>query len=136
MDLGEIIPGQHVVTRGIEIVDRSYGGNGSALYYSFVPGFPYNNREVETGWSLGTVEDDLGTVYEHQCQGGWGPDSDGVIRHGDEFLGNVIPRRARTLKVSISPAWTPPGAWVRAFEVNIGDGKIVEIDEQVGPLTL
>jgi hypothetical protein len=133
VDLGEIIPGQHVVTRGIEIADRSYEGRGSALYYSFVPGFRHNDTAVETGWSLGTVEDDLGTIYNHQCQGRWGPDADGVVRRGDGFLGNIIPSVASILRVSICPVWTPPEEWVKNFEVNVVDGTVININKVVGP---
>jgi hypothetical protein len=68
IDLGELIAGQHIVLRGITLRTPW----GSVLRYSFVPGFSDQPRTTDASWRLGKVNDDLGTVYDHQGQGGWG----------------------------------------------------------------
>ena len=123
LDLGEIIQGQHVVIKGIERETE----RGSVLHYDFVPGFDVDDRDLDTSWMLGTVKDDIGTVYDHGGEGGCGPDPDWIIRWGDERLGNTVPSDARTLTVETQHAHylTPVGPWIRAFTVDLGSGKVI-----------
>lgn len=46
LDLGELVQGQHIVLRGIQLRTTS----GSVLHYSFVPGFRRDDRELDTSW--------------------------------------------------------------------------------------
>jgi hypothetical protein len=125
LDLGEIILGQHVVIRGIELNTE----RGSVLHYDFVPGFDHDDRELDTSWTLGDVNDDVGTRYDHDGEGGWGPDPDWIVRWGDERLGNTIPSSAGTLTVEIHHAHylTPPGDWVRVFTVDLTTGAVRDV---------
>ena len=125
LDLGEIIQGQHVVIKGIEMTTS----RGSVLHYDFIPGFDRDDRELDTSWSLGKVNDDVGTTYGHGGEGGWGPDPDWIVRWGDERLGNTIPSGAGTLTVEVHHAhyWTPPGHWVRSFAVDLTTGLVQDV---------
>jgi hypothetical protein len=122
MDLGELIAGQHVVLRGIELRTTS----GSVLHNDFVPGFPRDRKGLEVSWGLGEVHDDLGTVYDHQGQGGWGAHPDGIVHWGDEDLGNGIPAAASTLTIEVHHAndWNPRQAWIEEVSVDLASGEV------------
>jgi len=124
LDLGELIVGHHVVIKGIEITKRW----GSALHNDFVPGFDPDDLELDKSWGLGQITDDVGTVYEHGGQGGWGPHPDGLVHWGDEHLGNTIPRDATLLTIEVHYADSPPplGCWIRSFTVDLANGVVME----------
>jgi hypothetical protein len=129
-DLGELIPGQHIVLEGITLRTPW----GSALRSTFVPGFPKSNRRLNTSWGLGDVADDLGTACDHGGEGGWDPDADGIVRRGDEHLGNGIPSAASWLTIAFIPAhgWDVPGRWITKIMVDLTLNKIVGVCDWAG----
>lgn len=130
INLGELITGQHIVLRGITLRTPW----GSVLRYSFVPGFSDRPRTIDASWGLGTVNDDIGTVYDHQGQGGWGPDSDGIVRQGDEDLGNGIPPSASWLTIEFRPVHYSgaSGRWISKIMVDLALGSIIGICDTGG----
>ncbi len=124
-DLGELVPGRHIVLEGITLRTPW----GSALRYTFVPGFPKSDRHLNASWGLGDVADDLGTAYDHGGEGGWGPDADGTVRRGDEHLGNGVPSTASWLTIAFIPAngWDVPGRWITKIMVDLTLNKIVGV---------
>ncbi len=124
VDLGELVEGQHIVVRGIELRTIS----GSVLHYDFVPGFRKSDRRLDTSWGLGEVHDNLGSEYDHSGAGGWGAHPDGVVRWGDEDLGRGIPKEASLVEMEFHPAnsWTPTAEWVRRVRVDLRSGSVVE----------
>jgi hypothetical protein len=124
VDLGELVEGQHIVTRGIELRTTS----GSVLHYDFVPGFPESDRLLDTSWGLGEVHDDLESQYEHSGAGGWGAHPDGVVHWGDEDLGRGIPKEASWVEIDFYPAhsWVPSTEWVQRIRVDLRSGSVVD----------
>jgi hypothetical protein len=123
VDLGELIPGQHVVIEGIGM---RYPW-GSVLHNAFVPGFARSAKN--TDWGLLHVADDVGTNYEdHVGEGGWGADPDGIVRHGDESLGNGVPPSATRLTIEFNPAhdWDPPSPWIRVLTIELSTGEVTD----------
>jgi len=104
---------------------------GSVIHNEFVPGFRQDEEGFDTTWGLGEVSDDLGTAYEHGGQGGWGADTDGIVRRGDELLGNGGPPEASWLRIEVMPShtWTPPGPWIRSFTVDLAAGVLQDVVE-------
>jgi hypothetical protein len=128
LDLGEIVEGQHVVVKGIEL-GRPWG---SVLHNDFVPGFDTHDRNTNVTWGLGEVSDDVGTTYDHGGQGGWGPNpKDDLVHWGDEHLGNSIPGDATFVTIEVHHAyeWTPPDRWIRKFTVDLGTGAVIDLIE-------
>jgi len=125
VDLGQLISGQHVVLKGITLRTPW----GSVLRYAFVPGFSQTDRALDTSWGLGKVMDDMGTDYDHQGAGGWGADADGIVRRGDENLGNGIPPSAAWLRIEFHHAhyWEPPESWSRTLTIDLSSGEITNV---------
>jgi hypothetical protein len=125
LDLGELVQGQHIVLRGIQLRTTS----GSVLHYSFVPGFRRDDHELDTSWGLGRVGDDLGSEYDHSGGGGWGADPDGVVRDGDEDLGRGIPKAARWIEIEFRPAHDRRTAGPRILKIRVAvpSGSVSEV---------
>jgi hypothetical protein len=115
LDLGELVRGQHIVLRGIQLRTTS----GSVLHYRFVPGFDRDDHELDTSWGLGKVTDDLGSEYDHSGAGGWGADSDGIVRNGDEDLGRGIPNTARWVEIEFRPAHSQQVAGSQVLKIRL-----------------
>jgi hypothetical protein len=86
--------------------------------------------DLDVGWGLGEVSDDVGTVYDHMGAGGWGPDDDGIVRWGDEDLGNQIPATANALSLTVHRAnsWFPVHEWIQTFTVNLGSHEVTVVE--------
>jgi hypothetical protein len=78
------------------------------------------------------VTDDLGTDYDHQGVGGCGPEADGIVRRGDEDLGNGIPWSAAWLRMEFHHAnsWEPPKSWIRALTIILDSGEITNVTRE------
>lgn len=127
IDLGKLIDGQHVVLKGIETTDAY----GSQIHNDFVPGFKDSREsDLDTSWSLGEVTDDLGTTYAHRGEGGWGLNADGVVRQGEESLGNSIPKGATKLTISFWYAGShpPTSRWIQRLTLNPQTGEVLSIE--------
>lgn len=124
LDLGEMIPGHHVVVRGIELAT-------SQLHYEFVPGMT-DERMREGGsnfwwlWFL-HVADDLGTHYSDDNGGAFDTRRGGPATHGARNLGGTILSAATRLELTFKPApgWDPPSEVVRRATVDLRRGTIV-----------
>jgi hypothetical protein len=125
LDLGELVQGQHIALRGIQLRTTS----GSVLHYSFVPGFRRDDNELNTSWDLGTIRDDLGSEYDHSGTGGWGADIDGIVRQGDEDLGRGIPKSARWIEIEFRPAHDrlAAGRRVSKIRVDVASGTVSDV---------
>jgi hypothetical protein len=126
IDLGELLEGHHVVARGLEMSDA-----GGVLHYEFVPGLRQHEMETKGAffwyWKLST-HDDLGSPYCDDNGGAF--DSDGeTAAHGTRYLGGSIPRSARRLRVSFTPAdgWTPTQSWCRQLDIALPGGRVTEV---------
>lgn len=93
--------------------------SGSVLHYRFVPGFDRDDHELDTSWGLGKVTDDLGSEYDHSGAGGWGADSDGIVRNGDEDLGRGIPNTARWVEIEFRPAHSQQVAGSQVLKIRL-----------------
>jgi hypothetical protein len=126
IDLGELIEGQHVVLKGVEVSEFS----NSVVHNDFLPGFSESRgSRLDTSWGLGEIVHDLGTKYEHGGQGGWASDPDGMVRWGDESLGGVIPKRATKLSISFRHAnsWLPRDRWVARVDLDLHNWNVVGV---------
>jgi hypothetical protein len=101
VDLGELIHGHHVVARGLQL--RTL--RGSLFHYDCVPAIERScQAELDIGWDLGEVIDDVGTRYHHAGGGTWGLSRDGTVNWGEKSLGNGVPATATTLLVRFRQA--------------------------------
>lgn len=125
IDLGELLEGHHVVTRGLEM-----SGADGVLHYEFVPGLREHETELKGPffwyWTL-SAEDDLGTLYRDDNGGAFDPDGM-TAAHGTRYLGGPVPGSARRLRVNFTPAegWTPTRSWCRRLDVSLPDGRVTE----------
>ena len=118
LDLGELIPGHHVVVRGIELAT-------SQLHYEFVPGMTDDRMREGEGnfwwlWLL-HVADDLGTQYSDDNGGAFDTRRGGPATHGARDLGGKVPPAATRLELTFepTPGWNPPAAVVRRATVDL-----------------
>jgi len=118
LDLGALIPGHHVVVRGIELA-------ASQLHYEFVPGMTDARMREGAGsfwwlWLL-HVADDLGTHYSDDNGGAFDTRGGGPATHGARDLGGKVPRAATRLELIFEPppGWDPPAGVVRRLTVDL-----------------
>ncbi|MFI0419499.1 hypothetical protein [Spongiactinospora sp. 9N601] len=116
VDLGELVPGHHVVARGLELA-----AEGAMLHYEFVPGIDDDERQSKGPffwyWML-AAGDDAGTEYAGHNSGAYASGG-GEATHGVRDLGGAVPGAAGRLFLDFTPAegWSPPALWCRQVEV-------------------
>jgi hypothetical protein len=130
LDLGDISGGPSIILKGLE---RDAGGE-SVFHYDFEPLFAFPTRSGdnvadapgEAHWSIDTVDDDLGTDYLCRGGGGWGPEDDGLVRHGVLSIGSVVPRGASKLTIHLfrGPGGSSAPDWVSEFTLDLGTGEL------------
>lgn len=123
VDLGELLPGHHVVLRGIERSMKFASPfnpletliQSEQLHYEHVPGL--TRLSATPDWSA-TFFDDVGTSYNDREEGAYDGHSEGTATHGKRDIGN-IPTEARVLTIVVGPSyqWVPPEPWIRSYEV-------------------
>ena len=124
-DLGELIPGHHVVLRGIELCSGQ-------LHYEFVPGM--TDAKMQEGgppfwwfWLVHTT-DDLGTVYSDDNGGAIDTRRGGPATHGVQNLGGAIPVAAPRLMLTFEApeGWQAPADSIRSLANDLRNRTIVE----------
>jgi hypothetical protein len=122
VDLGELVDGRHVVTRGLE-----FGETGTLLHYEFIPGVmagrPLRERVGLQSWSLHT-KDDAGTLYSDPDGGAFAGGGGPAPTHGERDLGGHTPSSATQLQIEITLTsdWIPPGTWIRQLNIDLVTG--------------
>jgi len=148
VDLGELMPGYHVVARGVgqvpkvsipddaglpqDIIDRVEEDNRTPrdqVHFEHVPGL--TRESVIPGWSL-TVSDDVGTEYSGVDAGAYDGLSGGATTHAVREIGGKVPIQATKLTLHFVPghdmtgrAWHPPEPWIRELVIDLRSGKPV-----------
>ncbi len=125
VDLGELIPGHHVVARGIErgrTFEPPEAGpirveEVDSLHFEHVPGLSGDTPTPDWGF---TVSDDVGTPYVNDDSGSYDGHSGGAATHGRRNLGNIPPSASR-LMLEIYPAhdWQPPEPWRHSLVIDL-----------------
>lgn len=128
VDIGEIVPGHHLVVRGLERAPA-----GSLLHYELVPGVSldewYERGPESFAWML-YARDDAETSYLDNNSGGYGH-SDGAAAHGVRDLGGVVPITARTLELRFeAPASRPSADYPRRLVFDLTSGDVSFADDQ------
>jgi hypothetical protein len=124
IDLGELIPGHHVVLRGLEL-------SSGQLHYEFVPGMT-DARLQEGGsafwwfWLVHTA-DDLGTIYNDDNGGAFDTRRGGLATHGVQNLGGEIPAGATQLVLTFEPpnGWQPSVDTIRRVTIDLRSKTIL-----------
>jgi hypothetical protein len=131
IDLGELMPGHHVVARGIERGQPRLPPSGSStsieeldrLHYEHVPGLTKVSATPYWGF---TITDDVGTEYVDDESGAFDWQGGGPATHGFRNLGR-IPSDASLLTLTIHPSreWVPPEPWRRKLIIDLVHGAVV-----------
>lgn len=151
IDLGELIPGHHVVVRGIgpapiisvpptadlpredlDNIDRSNQTPRDQVHFEHVPGLTPDSATPT--WSL-TVSDNAGTRYSGVDEGAYDGQSGGPATHGVRELGGKIPATATFLSLVFDPGydregdqqWVPTGPWKGELCINLRAGQVCHI---------
>lgn len=145
VDLGELIPGQNVIARGIDRgpksaipksadlpqelldeVERSNRIPRDQVHFEHVPGL--TRESVTPDWSF-TVSDDVGTPYSGVDEGAYDGHSGGTATHAVRELGGRIPPDATRLTLQMVPGydgsghqWSPPEPCRRELVIDLGTG--------------
>jgi hypothetical protein len=122
VDMGELMHGHHVVAKGLQL--RTPGG--SVLHYDCLPMVdPDSQPELDMGWGIGEVVDDVGTWYRQSGGGVLGLSPGGTLNWGEKYLGNGIPTSATTLLVSFYQAsrGLPEDCYSQSLLVNLLSGE-------------
>jgi hypothetical protein len=135
VDLGELIPGHHVVARGISAaqpvrtsmesdVERNDGTPRHQVHFEHVPGL--SRGHVTPDWGF-EATDDVGTSYNHDSQGAYDGLSGGIATHALREVGGNIPPEATRLRLRIEPGydrtghqWSPAEPWQRELTIDLG----------------
>ena len=148
VDLGELIPGHHVIARGIgpapkvvlpddvelpqDAIDNVEQDNQTLrdqVHFEHVPGLTRDS--VTPHWSF-TVSDDVGTEYSGVDEGAYDGQSGGAATHAVRELGGKVPRQATRLTLHLIPGydkegsqWHPPEPWGRELVIDLRSGRPV-----------
>jgi hypothetical protein len=148
VDLGELIPGHHVIARGIgrapkssiprsadlpqdlmDEIERNDRIPRDQVHFEHVPGL--TQESITPDWCF-TVSDDIGTPYSGVDEGAYDGHSGGTATHAVRELGGKIPPDAAQLTLHLIPGydgthqWTPPEPWRRELVIDLGTGKPVD----------
>ncbi len=153
VDLGELIPGHHVIARGIglappmsmppagslpaelaeEIRESNRESNRTAsdqVHFEHVPGLAQGHVTPDWGFE---ATDDVGTDYRNDDEGMYDGHSGGTATHAVRELGGKIPPDATRLKLRIVPGydvnghqWNPPEPWRRELIIDLVTGRPID----------
>jgi hypothetical protein len=151
VDLGELIPGHHVIARGIglaqsvppslaessslpsgvvENVKQSNQTPRDQVHFEHVPGL--SRGHVTPDWGF-EARDDVGTAYNKDDQGAYDGHSGGIATHAVRELGGKIPPNASRLNLRIIPGydgtghqWRPPEPWRRELVIELRTGNPID----------
>ena len=149
VDLGELIPGHHVIARGIgsappvsmppsgslpaEMVEEIRQGNRTPrdqVHFEHVPGLAQGHVTPDWGFE---ATDDVGTAYRYDDEGMYDGHSGGTATHAVRELGGKIPPDATRLILRIVPGydgvghqWNPPEPWRRELVIDLGTGEPID----------
>jgi hypothetical protein len=149
IDLGELIPGHHVIARGIgpapkssipksadlpqellDEIERSNRISRDQVHFEHVPGL--TREGVTPDWSF-TVSDDVATPYSGVDEGAYDGHSGGTATHAVRELGGKIPPNATRLSLQMIPGydrtghqWSPPEPWRRELVIDLVAGIAVD----------
>jgi hypothetical protein len=132
LDLGELMPGHHVVARGIER-SRSFTSPGAGrqpsvsvdrFHYEHQPGLTEESEDPT--WKM-TAADDVGTAYVNDNSGSYDRLGGDGATHGTRNI-DAIPSEAKRLYLTFSPNrnWQPQHGWRNEIEIDLEDKQIVE----------
>jgi hypothetical protein len=129
VDLGELMPGHHVILRGIE-QGRIWALENpnrttqtvDQLHYEIIPGL--NDTHETPDWSI-KFSDDVGTEYVYDDGGAYDTRLGLEATHGIRDIGD-IPSNARVLTLTVGPShmWNPPEPWSRTYDVDLGETNL------------
>jgi hypothetical protein len=122
IDLGELVDGHHVVTRGL-----AFTPTGTLLHYAFVPGIeprPLREQIHLQHWSLRAV-DDAGTAYGNPDGGAYASRGGPAPTPGERDLGGHTPATATTLTLHLTRAADchATGGYVRELTIDLTSGR-------------
>ena len=147
IDLGELIPGHHVIARGIgpapkssipesadvpqNLIDEIERGDRiprDQIHFEHVPGLTQNG--VTPDWSF-TVSDDVGTPYSGVDEGAYDGHSGGtatVPRSRTRGKGSQADATRLTLRLvpgydGTGHQWRPPEPWNRDVKIDLRTGR-------------
>jgi len=149
IDLGELIPGHHVIARGIgsapqmsippegslpaetiENINRSNEVPRDQVHFEHVPGL--SKGHVTPDWRFHAA-DDVGTAYRNDDEGAFDGHSGGIATHAVRELGGKISQSATQLVLRITPGydrtghqWQPPEPWRRELVIDLGADRAVD----------
>jgi hypothetical protein len=132
VDLGELMPGHHVVLRGIERgrlwpttekrpipVDEV-----DHVHFEHVPGLTKTSSTPDWGFQ---ASDDVGTQYTQDEGGAFDGHSGGISTHGFRDLGRIPPEASLlTLKIHPANEWEPPEPWCRELVIDLRRKVVVD----------
>jgi hypothetical protein len=126
VDLGELVPGHHVVLRGIErgrTLPSRPGRSATVvandqIHFEHVPGLT-RDSPLPT-WGCRST-DDVGSRYSEDEFGAYDGASGGEATHAVRDVGGRIPPNASLLTLEIRPAheWSPRGFWIPRLTIHL-----------------